>query len=470
MLDVQQPVNRTAAVSLPPWIRLLDWAVVGFLVMSAAVLAFGGFRERIGGILLSIRSWDHLLAIACLVAALRYVCRPAPHLHEVLFAEISTFWRSEARRQIWPAFVSTRLAVLVAGYLAVVTIGFAPGSELFRISRDPLENLVARWDSGWYLRIVDEGYNWNGNASDQQNVVFFPAFPLAMKILGLFIGKRWLIAGLLLALSAFFFALIYLYRLARERLDADQAQAAVATLAAYPFSIYYSAPYTEAFFLLGSVGAFYHLVREQWWRCAAWAFFVALCRPNGFLIAVPIALLVVQRARRHRLEPPALAPIIAPVLGILAYCAFLYAEVDDPLAWSKGQLAWGRVYMGVWPATKALFVDRFEAISYYGAIGYVAYTPYDALHTAAALFVLVSIWPTIRRFGFAYGLFIVVNIVPPLIIGGMMSIGRMTSVLFPVFLWLGSTLSARSLPAWIAVSCILQGLVAVLFFTWRPMF
>jgi hypothetical protein len=92
------------------------------------------------------------------------------------------------------------------------------------------------------------------------------------------------------------------------------------------------------------------------------------------------------------------------------------------------------------------------------------------MHTAAALFVLVSVVPCVRRFGLAYGVFTLVNIVPPLVIGGMMSIGRMTSVLFPAFLWLGAVVPARLTPALIAVFCMLQGLVAILFFTWRPVF
>ncbi len=65
---------------------------------------------------------------------------------------------------------------------------------------------------------------------------------------------------------------------------------------------------------------------------------------------------------------------------------------------------------------------------------------------------------------------VAVNLFPPLIVGGMMSIGRMTSVMFPVFLWLGSVVRPSRLPAWTAAFAVLQGLVAVLFYTWRPAF
>ena len=67
-------------------------------------------------------------------------------------------------------------------------------------------------------------------------------------------------------------------------------------------------------------------------------------------------------------------------------------------------------------------------------------------------------------------MFIAINILPPLLMGGMMSIGRMTSVLFPAFLWIAAALGERQILAWIVASALFQGLITVLFFTWRPVF
>ena len=54
--------------------------------------------------------------------------------------------------------------------------------------------------------------------------------------------------------------------------------------------------------------------------------------------------------------------------------------------------------------------------------------------------------------------------------GGMLSMGRVTSVLFPVFLWLGAAVPARHRVAWITAFALFQSFAAVLFFTWRPLF
>lgn len=465
------PTEDPIRASPPVWVRVADSLIVLSALLAVSLFVFGGFREYVGGIRVSFRSWHRVGALALLLIAVRHYFVRSPTTAHVCLAEMRRLWRAEHRRAVWPAFVSTRAAVLLVGYLGVATFGFVPESVEFRVSDNELVNLPARWDAGWYLSIVAKGYNWDRNPRRQQNIVFFPAFPIIVRSVGLFLGQHWIHVALGIALSAFFLALVYLHRLARDLLEPGQALMAVWALAAYPFSVYYSAPYTEGLYLLGALGSFYHATRGEWTRAAGWGFLLGSCRPNGFFIAGPIGILVLQRAlRERRLRVAALAPVLTPILGMLAYCAYLYLRFGDPLVWTKGQSAWGRVFAGVWPGIRALVMDRYQRIADESFYFYSLTMPYDLLHTAAAIFVLVSIWPTVRRFGLAYGAFTAVNILPPLIVGGMLSIGRMTSVLFPAFLWVAAALPERYRTAWIAGSCVLQGLIAALFFTWRAAF
>jgi hypothetical protein len=467
--DPREDQSASKSNQFVGWLSVLDWAAILVLALTLGVFVFGGFRERVGDIQISVRSWQRLGALALLLITVRHVVVRAPALPQRCWAQVTSFWRSEERREAWPAFIATRLTVLLVGYLAVVTVGFEADR---RRPANVFDNLPVRWDAVWYLSIVREGYHWNGDPQREQNVAFFPAFPVAIRAVGLFFGRQWLVVGLGLALWAFFGALLYLYRLARDLLGpAQQARTAIWALAAYPFSIYYSAPYTEAFFLLGSVGAFYHASKRQWWRAALWGFFVGLCRPNGFLIAFPVAIFGYQCVtQERRLRPSAVAAMLAPIAGILAFGVFLHVRFDDALAWRKAHEAWGRVYLGVWPSLNALWFDRYRIIANEGFYYYSVSYPYDLLHTAAAIFAVASIWPTIRRFGLAYGAFTGVNIFPPLVLGGMTSIGRITSVLFPAFIWLGAIVPERHATALIAAFCVLESLIAVLFFTWRPVY
>jgi hypothetical protein len=80
----------------------------------------------------------------------------------------------------------------------------------------------------------------------------------------------------------------------------------------------------------------------------------------------------------------------------------------------------------------------------------------------------VLLVPVTRRLGLAYGLFIVANLIPPLTRGGLLSMGRLTSTLFPMFIWLALATSERARDRWIAVFAMGEGLMAMLFYTWRP--
>jgi hypothetical protein len=52
-------------------------------------------------------------------------------------------------------------------------------------------------------------------------------------------------------------------------------------------------------------------------------------------------------------------------------------------------------------------------------------------------------------------------------VGGFMSTGRLTATLFPLFIWLGA-ITRRATWAAVLIFAMLQGLIAVLFYTWRP--
>jgi len=88
----------------------------------------------------------------------------------------------------------------------------------------------------------------------------------------------------------------------------------------------------------------------------------------------------------------------------------------------------------------------------------------------AVAFAIALLWPVTRRYGLAFGLFVVANLLPALLVGGVVAVGRYTSVLFPLFLWLGERMPPRHAPYWFAIFGMGQGLAACLFFTWRQLF
>jgi hypothetical protein len=464
---------------LPAWVRAADALSVVLTGLGLFVAVAGGFRLHFGTSRLSVMSPWRVLVWAVLIAVGRHLLVRREPLYRRAVGWWKELRRSEQFAASWPAFLATRLGVLAVGYLAVTTIGYPMQQVPSRVSGNELVNLASRWDAGWYLAIAARGYRWDPQTTGQQSIAFFPAYPMFMRVAGRLLGEQLLLAGVLISLLSFFVALLYLYRLARDYMDHDSALSALALLAAYPFALFYSAAYTESLFLCGAVGAFYHLRRGEHFKAGMWGLLVGLTRPNGCLLSIPLAALLIEdrvplfrahlsgaRAGRPIKPIPGLVAAAMPGVGMLAFSAYLYGLTGEVLAWAHAHEAWGRTYK---PLTE-LAAERYRYVQANGLYGYTAQLPLDLLNGAAALFVLALLWPATRRFGIAFGLFVATNLLTPLMAGGLMSIGRVTSVLFPVFFWLGQTVPARDRAAWVAAFAMGQALNAVLFFTWRPLY
>ena len=460
-----------------------DAAVVGALVLAVFVAIFGGFVLQFGPVPLRVHGAGRLLFIAAALAAIRHTANPADPLHRRLARGLA------ARREgsvlaIAPAAIGSRLAVLFAGYMAVNTIGLAPAAVGFEVSGRPLLNLPARFDAGWYAGIALDGYYFEGRFDKQQNIAFFPAFPFLERVVGYPRGAfaprvprpirmaRLLWAGVLISVAAFAWAAVYMWRLARDTIGEPQAPAAVALLAAYPFAMFFSAPYTESLFLLGCLGAVYHFRRDEHVQAAAWGLLVGLTRPNGCFLSAVLVVLLLERVRSGgipRFPNAALAKSLLaasmPGIGMLAYSTYVNQVTGDFFGWARLHEAWGRSYEGLAPVTRAWgwLVDE-------GLLTVMQNVPYDTLNSLGLIFALAMLWPVTRRLGWAFGLFIVINVVPPMLAGGVLSMGRLTATLFPMFLALAAMLPARTVPPLVTAFAIGQGLAAALFFTWRPLF
>ncbi len=477
MLDRELPVE-TRHASLPNWVRAADFAATAFALIAITIAVSGGIRTVVWGWHLNITSPIRLVAWASAIALARHAVLLRPSALETLLQQILAGWRSVPLRTAVVVAMGTRPAIFVVGYLTVIMFGYVPGAQPFRDFESELLNLPLRWDAGWYLGLATTGYSYidAAGAGAQQNIVFFPAYPLLVRMGARLAGNgtaAYVVGGTVTSLLLFVCALSYVYRIARHDLDDDQASAALWLLAAYPFSLFYGAIYTESLFLLGAAGAFYHFGRCELGRAACWALLVGLTRPNGFLLSVPLAIAAIgRRAERSRegtvcgVSAAAGAVVAMPVIGAAIYSAFIWSLTGNPLAWAAGHAAWGRHYQGL----SHLVATRYGFIASAGLLEYVNRQPFDLLNAAGALFALAAVWPVWRRFGTAFAAFMLINMLPPLAFGGLLSAGRLSSVLFPAFLWLGAAIPPRHRAGWIATFAVGQAFNAALFYTWRPLF
>ena len=381
--------------------------------------------------------------------------------------------RSSTTAVVAIAVLGTRLPVLLLGALAVTIVGTVPppvAEAVWRVSSHELTNMLARWDTFFYYTIATDGYSWNAAVFRHYNVVFFPLYALLMRWGGAALGGHPLLAGLVVSLTAFAGAMLVLYRLALVELGDEHAWRVILLISTFPYALYYSAVYTESLFLLVTVGAFYAMRRGRPVWAAVCGLAAGFTRPNGFWLALPLLCLALwppdlrdvdARGRLPMRLPLALLVACMPLVGVTVFSSYLYLRFGDALAWVHGQAAWGVPMLlrrGAPDPIKLPGESPIKIVEVITWIGNIA-----AFGAAAA-----AIRPVSKRLGVAYGAWIAVNIFPPVVAHLFMSLGRFTSVLFPLFFWLAIRIPRERLMRVAGAFAACQAVLAIWFFLWRP--
>jgi hypothetical protein len=319
---------------------------------------------------------------------------------------------------------------------------------------DPVLAPLARWDSVWYLRIADSGYE-----DSAARTAFFPLYPLLVRGVGTLFGGSpgaLLAAAFLVSLAAFLAALVLLHRLTELELGRRLARPALLLLAVFPAAVYFGVPYSESLFLLLAVGTFYAARTGRWAWAGVCAGLASGTRSAGLLLVLPLALIWWQ-SRPRRVRDGAWV-LLAPA-GLVAYAAWLGLVEGDALRFLDVQEAWSRELTvplaGAWDGFAAA-VDGVRQLAsgsrspvYFDA---AAGDPFriaaiNVMLFATLVFAVVACVGVFRRLPRAYGVWVAASLVLPLTFPvtpqPLMSLPRFVAVLFPVFMWLAVVCEER---------------------------
>ena len=236
------------ADALPRRARILDIASAALLGAALWIAVVGGGRYLVFDIVVSLRSPMVFLYAAASLAIVRHLLWPRPSALARLRSVYASIVARDDLTAALRAFVATRPTVLLVGFFAVLTFGLSDKAG-FTPSKEPLANLPARFDAGWYAGVALDGYTWDHTFQRQRNIAFFPAMPMLIRPLAAAFGMhdrlasrdrqmlRALWAGVAISLAAFLWALVYVARLGRELIGAERAANAALLLASYPFAL-----------------------------------------------------------------------------------------------------------------------------------------------------------------------------------------------------------------------------------------
>ncbi len=333
-------------------------------------------------------------------------------------------------------------------------------------------DIWARWDSDFFLRIAQDGY-------DKTSAAFHPLYPALVAGLGRIFLGHYVLAGVVVSLLAALGAFALLYRIAEERLGAEGARHTVLYLAVFPMALFLQAVYSESLFLLLVLGAFALAERQRFLGAGIVAGLAILTRGAGIAL-LPALLLLAWRSRDR---PRALVGVALAVPVAALYPLLLWQQVDDPWAFAHAQDRWHRHVSpagpvgGIWDGLVAGWRGLEQFV-----VGHGTHVPGTSpMHAAAenlqalvflALFIALTAvaW---KRFGAPYGLFAAVSLAIPLSDPSsrwpLLSLPRFGLVIFPFFLALAALTAERPRlhTAVVACSALFLGVAVVQWALWQ---
>lgn len=371
------------------------------------------------------------------------------------------------------AGLATRYATAMP---TVEAIGFRLGQQhgWRELVVQPLRN----WDGFWYALIADYGYRVH-----PATTAFWPLYPWSMQFLSNLLAIQVESAGLLLSNLAFFGALVALYRLARLEWGPAVARRCVWLLAFFPTAYYFSAVYSESFFLLFTLLAFYWARTGKWWQAGLAGALAALTRNVGVLLVAPLALMYLrQHGWRPRDWSASVFALALPAAGAGVFLLYLRQAYGNAFVTLDAQRGWARERAMPWTTFRMAF-DQLDL----GWLRVLLHSPtwatltstsvrfgfaqYESLDVAVTLLALPLIVYCFRKLPLEYAAYTLMVFALPLFspstIHPLMSMPRFVLVLFPLVVGLALLTRRRIVFAGtMVVSVLLLAALTVQFSTW----
>lgn len=343
-------------------------------------------------------------------------------------------------------------------------------------------------DAGWYYLIAEKGYSYT--PGQQSPIAFFPTYPLLVHGVGELISGDFSTAAGLITLICGAGVVMLFADWVRTRVQPRTAVVAVAVLLVYPYSFFlYGTGYSDASFLLSTLGAFALLERRKYVLAGIVGAVATAGRPVGIAVAVGLVVRAVElvaedRAARRatgvpvgstagpasgagwspderpagRRGPVSVRELVDAVpflrwrhaalllsgAGLVAWMVYLAVRFGDPVAFATVQAAPGWE-QGSGPHTwfKVAFLGELYHRDWDIAVRLIP----QALACLVAVLLLRTAW---RRFGWGYTAYSVVSLAIPVIgTKDFMGNGRYVLAAYPLLAAAAVVLTGDRRPRWL---------------------
>jgi len=465
---------RSIAPASPPLILITALTIaIGFSWMALVLLAgritqsFAMLNIIAAGLLIAV--WHFrgqsmtfafsMAAIAGLAAFGAVIARPPTWITtHILRAAVMLFvlWRLVLWVVGWAALESSQSFFSVARLIA----GYGNVTDASRITPEfVLGYAWVRWDSYWYLSIVEQGYQYE--AGKTPNLVFFPFYPMLIRTLMPITFNNAVLSGLIIANVSLLAGIILLTDLVARDFGAMVAYRTVSALLLFPTSFFFGALYTESLALALLALTLWAVRREHWWLAGIASLFLSATRVPGVLIAPVLALALISRNgwRWPRFQPVLLTPLL-PVAGLGLFMLYQWHRFGSPFVFLQVQKkGWDQQLSLPW-VQLFMMIDTIAT----GATHWSGHWPTRAFQLAVWLSFAGLTAIALRRLPLAYSLTGVMMLLPAYLTNVSHSLPRYVLLALPAFLMMALLIERRpALLAAIPAALVLLGWTTALF-------
>jgi hypothetical protein len=301
-------------------------------------------------------------------------------------------------------FGPSRLALLAAAWILALGLWGTLARHVLPLEHKirweiPLElraPLYAKFDSGWYLSIMEWGYGPPPPEGKPSSHAFFPLYPMTAKVLHKTFAIDGFHAGLIVTYACFFLALPLFWREGVARLGEEKAWEAVVFLLVFPVAFFFCAVYAESMFLLFALLAFRDARAGRTATACLWAALLGLTRASAVAVgpALFLAALESKDAPGGRRWGRALAVGATPIAAVVGWIYGMgWAKGEPELYFRSMRGGWHRAASSLTGASEFLSETRLAVEQ-----GRLWSEPIHLLELSAiAVVAVLSVWLLARR-------------------------------------------------------------------------
>lgn len=328
------------------------------------------------------------------------------------------------------------LPLFLAEYLLKFRKGFEYVSPLSHIhSQNPVNHFIwnpwANFDSIHYLSITSYGYTL-------YNAVFFPLFPLVVKIFTFPLGNtqildpRQFFTALILVSVFFFLSLIFMYKLISIDYKKSIVLQTTFFILVFPTSFFFSTIYSESLFFLLLILSFYYARRKNWLLAGIFAIFLTATRFVG--IAILPALIYEFWKSEKTIFKKSFIPVLLAPLGLISYVFFNFLMWRNPLHFAQAQ-----EWFANERSTSQIVLIPQTIFRYIKILTTIPISQYEwwiaLLEISVFVFSVVLLFVAWKKkVRMSYLIFALLAILIPTLTGTLSSVPRYILPIFPIFL------------------------------------